>query len=65
MVDKNDFRTFWLNLFDERIELDEEDYFLIRNTIMDLKPKDGYPKVTYDDMEAALIWLNKESLPQA
>ena len=39
MVDKNDFRTFWLNLFDERIELDEEDYLLIRNTIMDLKPK--------------------------
>ena len=32
---------------------------------MDLKPKDGYPKVTYDDMEAALIWLNKDRLPQA
>ena len=65
MIKNEDYKKFWLNLFDQKLEIDEEDFFRYRNILSNLEPKEGYPKVTDDDMEAALIWLNKDRIPQA
>ena len=65
MINNEEFKKFWLNLFDQKVEIDEEEFFRYRNILSSLEPKDGYPKVTNDDMEATLIWLNKDRIPQA
>ena len=65
MTENEDYKKFWLNLFDQKLEIDEKEFFRYRSILSNLEPSEGSPKVTNDDMEAALIWLNKDRIPQA
>ena len=64
-MSNTELKKFWLNLFDQKLEIDEEDFFHYRNILSNLEPKEGCQKVTHEDMESVLLWLNKNRLPQA